>query len=167
MNNMINKNYLEQVIDGITFTVDFSIQGEYLKDESGKRIIEKVVNDEKTGKATTFYKVAFPRTTVRHTFDFTGCTLGQAIKRACAGSSLVVEMSNQARALGIDAVNALNNGTTIVKNTLDGKVRLVGSPKDKALKAIDSITDDNALDEIEKKLEEIKARRLAMKNNVN
>jgi hypothetical protein len=163
--NKLGEGYKDYILEGIKYTATFSIQGEYVTDDDNKRIIESVTVDEKTKKQVTKYKVVFPRTEVKHTFDFTGCTLGQLASACCAGSSLVVVTANMARPLGIDAVQALNGSTTMVKSLLEGKVRLVGSPKDKLLKQAEKIESDEDLEAAIAALNAIKERRKAIINN--
>ena len=163
--NKLGEGYKDFVLDGIKYTATFSIQGEFKLDENDKRIIDHYDERKVKGQMVKIpvYKTAFPRTEVKHTFDFTGCTLGQVASCACAGSSLVVVIANEARKLGLDAVQALDGSSTNVKSLLEGKIRLVGSPKDKLIKQAEKIESDEDLEAAIAALEAIKSRRQANK----
>jgi hypothetical protein len=161
--NKLGEGYKDYVLEGIKFTATFSIQGKFKLDDKRNKIVKGTEQKKIKGVMVDVpvYETEFDRIEVKHTFDFTGCTLGQVASCACAGSSLVVMTANEARDLGEDAVRALDGSTSIVRNMLDGKVRVAGSPKDKLLREAEKMSSEEDLEAAIAQLEAIKARKFA------
>jgi len=139
--NEINENYMDSLIHGITYSTKCKITGPRIKDEKGQPV--KGAN----GK----FKTEFDPITLGLTFDFSGCKLSQVIKMAVADR--VIAFQQPARRLGKETVQALNNTTINVLESLKPKAATPAAVH-KAITSMSESNDVEGLEQLQKKIQD-------------
>lgn len=139
--NELNNGYMDAILHGITYSTKCKITGPRVKDEKGVPV--KGAN----GK----FETEFDPITLGINFDFSGCLLSQVVKMAVADR--VIAFQNPTRKLGKEVVQALNNTTINVLESLKPKASTPATVHNAVVK-MSEVGDVEGLEALQKKIQD-------------